>query len=109
MLPKKLTDTAHTEDSDEKVDPIRAVATPMKYLYPDLFDGRPGQDPIDWMNLFERIADVNAWNHMKKNQYFSLCMRGRATKWFQSRCHEDLHAADVGNTEEEVPRILRRE
>jgi RNase H-like domain found in reverse transcriptase/Reverse transcriptase (RNA-dependent DNA polymerase)/Integrase zinc binding domain len=54
-------------------------------MSPEFFDGRAGQDPYEWMAIFDRYAVLHKWPEVKKREVFDLCMRGRGYRWSITR------------------------
>lgn len=46
------------------------------------FAGKPEEDPEDWMDRFERIADANEWDAARKLQIVPAYLTDRTKRWF---------------------------
>ena len=58
----------------------------------DTFSGKDSEDPVSWLEKFERAVDMNRWHVNRKVAIAGGYMRGQALSWFN-----DTKAAWVAN------------
>nr|CAH0104289.1 unnamed protein product [Daphnia galeata] len=55
----------------------------LKFKAPPTFSGKTGEDPADWIDRYEVLADYNRWSDDDKRLNFGIYMEGPARQWFQ--------------------------
>src|ERR1044072_2299474 len=48
----------------------------------DTFSGKDSEDPVSWLEKFERAVDMNRWHDSRKVAIAGEYMRGQALSWF---------------------------
>ena len=73
-------ESEHSVDSD---DPDRLISTMTegKLRQSPVFRGRPDEDPSDWLERFNEIADDNKWNSAMKLKNVRLLLDETARRW----------------------------
>ena len=51
---------------------------------PPIFSGSAGEDVVNWVGRFERIAELNQWNPARRLVQLGMCLEGVALEWFES-------------------------
>ena len=59
----------------------------MKYKSPPVFYGKEGEDPVAWVERYEKVARYNRWTDEDLKDNFEMFLDGAARKWYA--CRED--------------------
>ena len=80
----------------------------LKFKAPPTFSGKTGEDPADWIDRYEVLADYNRWSYDDKRLNFGIYMEGPARQWFQCLT-PPTQWADTAAVGCEESRVLRPE
>ena len=59
----------------------------LSLIRPTEFAGTESEDPNDWLERYNRIADANKWNAMRRFQIVGGYLTGAAAKWYDTVKH----------------------
>src|ERR1044071_8289827 len=59
----------------------------LSFIRPTEFAGTESEDPNDWLERYNRIADTNKWNAMRRFQIVGGYLTGAAAKWYDTVKH----------------------
>jgi hypothetical protein len=56
-----------------------------QWMKPSVFAGRINDDPMTWLQRFNKVSRVNGWEDKKKLDMAECCMEDAAEDWFEAR------------------------
>lgn len=87
------------EPNVQGVAPFEIVlGRPNREREPPIFYGKAGEDVSQWLDKFERVANYNLWDHVRRFTHMGMCLEEVALQWYvslvpQPQTYDTLRAA----------------
>ena len=66
------------------IPPVHVHMDRIRERDPPTFSGLAGEDVVNWLGRFERIAEHNQWAPARRLVQLGMCLEGVAQEWFES-------------------------